>query len=192
MNLIMIDPGHGGSAPGAVVEGAVEKDINLSVSLELAQILSSVWDNYIPILTRYTDTTLTLRDRCAFERTYNPLCFVSIHCNAATSEQANGFEVFTTVGETAADKLATKVLDEVKKSFPGLKIRSDVSDGDEDKEANFAVLRGTKSPAILVECGFLSNDREREMLLGHQFHVRIAAAIAYGITRWNVAREGTA
>lgn len=184
MNLVMVDPGHGGTDFGASVEGVNEKDINLAISLELAQMLAGSWTEYVPVLTRYTDTAMPLSNRCVLERVYNPSCFVSIHCNAASSGMAKGFEVFTTKGVTRADALATKVLEEIKARFPGMVLRTDFQDGDPDKEENFQVLKGTRSPAVLVECGFVSNVEERALLATKQFQIRVAAALAYGIARW--------
>lgn len=190
MHLIMINPGHGGAASGAVVDGVQEKDLNLAVSLELAQVLATTWSGFIPILTRYTDITTTLKDCCFMEHTYAPACFVSIHFNAATSEYAKGFEVFTTKGETPADSLASKVFEEVVLKFPNMALRPDYSDADPDKEENFAVLRGTNCPAILVECAFLSNKEELAQAVTRQFQSNMAAAIAFGITRWVVETRG--
>jgi len=186
MTTVVIDPGHGGSQTGATVDGIAEKNINLAISLELAQVLAETWGNYLPILTRYTNTNITLHRRCKFANIIAPECFVSVHCNSFSSGKPRGFEIFTTRGVTQADKLANTIFKEVKFMLPNLPMRPDISDGDLDKEAGFEVLRGTKCPAVLVECGFMSNKSDLDMLLSKTFQLRLASALAAGITGWTL------
>jgi N-acetylmuramoyl-L-alanine amidase len=89
--------------------------------------------------------------------------------------------VWTSVGNTGADPYASWVFRTIRKYFPEMRGRVDMSDGDEDKEAGFVVLRKTIMPAILVEMAFISNPEEEQMLAMPEFRMRMAAAIAEGI-----------
>ena len=103
--------------------------------------------------------------------------YISVHANAAGVESAHGWEVFTTVGETKSDKLATVFYDEMKKQFPERRFRKDNSDGDVDKESNFWVLRKVIMPAVLTENFFMTNEDEcKNILMNDDAIDRIAYA----------------
>lgn len=185
MKLILLDPGHSGPIePGAVgPAGTMEADITLQVSEMIQQELPA--GKFRSILTRTAaidDDGLSWRADMANE--YGADAFVSIHCNAAGSPAAHGFEVFTTPGATAADALAASILSAIEEAIPELAMRPDRSDGDADKEANFQVLRQTDCPAVLVELAFISNPKEEQLLLNPGFLRRYAKAIALGIDRY--------
>lgn len=95
--------------------------------------------------------------------------FVSIHNNAAGCGQwmsARGWEAWTSKGQTMGDKLADCLYDAAQKHLPaGTKIRTDLTDGDRDKEGNLAVVRGTKCAACLTENLFQDNREDVEYLL---------------------------
>ncbi|MDE7180566.1 MAG: N-acetylmuramoyl-L-alanine amidase [Muribaculaceae bacterium] len=102
------------------------------------------------------------------------VCVVSIHNNAAGNGQqwlnATGFEVWTSKGQTMGDKLADCLYDSAEKVlsglFPGvLKIRTDYSDGDRDKESNFTILHRSKCAAALTENFFMDNRADVAWLL---------------------------
>ena len=84
--------------------------------------------------------------------------YVSVHANGFPNETANGWSVFTSIGETKSDKIATILFEKANKEFPNEYMRKDTySDGDVDKEANFWVLSKTIMPAILSENFFMTN-----------------------------------
>jgi len=99
--------------------------------------------------------------------------YVSMHSNGFNKESANGYSVYTSEGETKSDKVATIFIDSMKESFPDHKLRKDTRDGDEDKEAQFYVLRKTSCPAILIENFFMTNKRECDLLLDPDFQDKI-------------------
>jgi len=86
---------------------------------------------------------------------YKNCIYVSIHVNASGSDgkwhQGTGWEVFTSVGKTKADELATCLYNAAKANFKDAKMRTDFSDGDPDKEAHLYVLKNTHCPAVLTE-----------------------------------------
>ncbi len=187
----MIPATNGGHDPGAVnlSVGAQEKDINLQVATVLHQAL--LWAGHSSRMTRDGDRYLTLSDRVALANVQRPDAFVSIHCNAAANKQAVGMEVWTSPGQTAADALATAIGQELMKAFISTPFRRDDSDGDLDKEGRLYVLTQTRCPAVLVECGFISNDEEARRLMEPGTIQELARAIALGISLWTEKqREG--
>lgn len=95
--------------------------------------------------------------------------YVSIHVNAAGNDNqwhtGTGWECITSSGKTNSDKLATCLYDAASKNLSGIKIRTDFSDGDSDKEANLYVLKNTKCPAVLTENLFQDNKADVDYLL---------------------------
>lgn len=187
---IIIDPGHGGRDSGAVsADGqTMEKDIVLTVSKRIAELLRPYGEI---TMTREDDTFLTLSGRA---RKANNLGadLLSIHCNAGGG---TGFEVFTSPGQTSSDPWATTILDELHTSFPNRAVRTDLSDGDPDKEGRFTVLTKTRHSAVLVELGFIDTDEGRFFLNAPTNQELMAQAIAkatlrhYGITAGKTARR---
>lgn len=192
---IVLDPGHGGRDPGAVgrVLRLKESDVNLQAALLLRERLAAV--GHEVILTRSSDAQLVpgqknadLTARAEVANRNGADCFVSIHCNSHTGTTARGFEVWTSRGQTSSDALATAIIRSVRAQFPGMYIRQDWSDGDPDKEANFAVLVRTRCPAVLVETAFLSNGEDERFLSSATNLSRMAAAMAAGIEAWGTTR----
>lgn len=181
---IMIDPGHGGHDSGAVSpDGLRESEVNLVVGRMLAALFSANGD-HVARMTRYVDSFVSLDERCDIANRDAADAFVSIHANSATAPQANGFEVWTSPGLTAADDLATRIFLALRAALPERRARVDLSDGDPDKEARFAVLVGTRMPAVLIELGFLSNPVESRLLGDLGFLSRSAEAIWSGVLDW--------
>lgn len=176
---ICIDPGHGGAAFGAVAGQLKEKDINLTASLYLGAVLNSV--GYEVVFTRSEDVDVSLSERSFASNLAGCSLFISMHCNSHTTPNATGFEVFTSPGQTAADPIATSVLEMVASDGHGLTMRTDPGDGDPDKEARFAVLIGTNAPALLVELEFLSSPHGQALLTDNAMLFSLLDSIAAGV-----------
>ena len=110
---------------------------------------------------------ISLKERC---RRVNAICrqigndqviLLSIHVNAAGNGQnwldARGWSCFSTRGKTKADALATCLYEAAKNHLPGMKIRTDFTDGDPDIEKDFYIIRHTRCPAVLTENLFMDN-----------------------------------
>ena len=120
---------------------------------------------------------LSLRCKIVNElvKQYKDCIYVSIHVNAAASDgkwhDATGWEVYTSVGETKADELATCLYNAAKFNMKDKKMRTDYSDGDPDKEAHLYVLKHTNCPAVLTENFFQDNKKDVDYLLSDEgFH----------------------
>lgn len=130
----------------------------------------------IPLHHPYEDTPLKNRTDYAnklYKQGQNGI-LISIHANAG---KGTGFEVYTSPGNTKSDMIAEFIYMEVKKRFPGYKLRPDIRDGDPDKEAPFWMLTKSAMPAVLIECGFFDNPDDAEMMMDGIFQDKIAAII---------------
>lgn len=187
---IVIDPGHGAPDSGAIgPHGTREADINLSVGIALSKELCR--RGHVASLTRSGPRRLIadnrgadLSARPAFSNRIGADCFVSLHCNGAANAAANGFEIYTTIGQDRSDALATEIFRAWSNVFSTQRKRTDYADGDPDKEANLRVLRECHAPAVLVEMAFISNPVEEQWLRNPTNHREVAAAISEGIERW--------
>jgi len=108
--------------------------------------------------------------------------FISVHNNAGGGE---GTEIFTSIGNTKSDLFAESILNEIKVLYPDRKIRSDLKDGDKDKEDNFYVIKYTSMPAILIEYGFFDNRKDYEFLSNRNNIDKLAKATIDGIIKIN-------
>ena len=178
--LIVIDAGHGGQDMGtqSLAEPKTqEKHLTLTTTLMLNQYLKKL--GYQTLLTRAEDFFVPLDLRSAFANSNKASLFVSVHYNSAPSTQAEGVEVYfyqSDKDKTRSDKskqLAEKVLNRV--------IANTHAKSRGVKHGNFAVIRETKMPAILVEGGFVTNDRELRNLRNPEYLKKIAESIAQGI-----------
>ena len=166
---VFIDAGHGGTDPGAVGNRLKEKDIVLSIATKLGALLNG---RGISIkYSRTNDTYLSLEERARLANAWGADLFVSIHANSATSS-VRGTECYThPTANTATKTLSGNVSRAIANKF-GISNRG-------HKEANFAVLRLSNMPSILVETAFISNSSDANLLNTRQadFSVTIANSI---------------
>ncbi len=168
---IYIDPGHGGSDPGAIGNGLQEKDIVLPISLKIGEILKK--HNVEVVYSRTTDVYMSLEDRVIKANQANVDIFVSVHINAYSNPAANGIETFSYPGSTKnSDKLAEAIQNELVNARLFKSNRG-------TKTENFYVLRETKMTAALTELGFITNSDDVQVLKTKE--KEIAEAVARGI-----------
>jgi N-acetylmuramoyl-L-alanine amidase len=179
---ICLDPGHGGEDSGAVGPGGLhESDAALAISMYVRRGLLDQGDDVI--CTRDADDFVSLTGRCELANAQGADQFISIHCNAFTDPDVEGYEVWTSRGVTDADAIAQRLFDSIGGAFPKLRPRMDITDGDSDFEKGFAVLVGTSMPAVLIECAFISNLIEERWLGDVGWKMRMAGAIVSGLRR---------
>lgn len=167
---ICLDPGHGGSDPGAVgPSGVREKDITLAVAQQAAEHLRR--HSVRVVLTRERDEDVSLAERCRIANEFGADLFLSVHCNSADSAAAHGTE--TWYMSAAGEKLATKVQAELVAALG----RADRG----VKKGNLYVLRNTRAPAALMEMAFVNNPEEEKLLTSGDFRERAAQGLAKGI-----------
>lgn len=187
---VLIDNGHGSNTPGKrspdgrLREYAYTREIAERLVMELRK-------NGIDaerIVKEEIDVPLAERCRRANEYKASEAILVSIHCNAAGNGSdwmsARGWEAWTSVGKTKADKLATCLYENAEYCLPGMKIRKDMTDGDQDKESGFYILKHTKCPAVLTENLFQDNQKDVEFLLSEEGKLAIVNMHVWGIMKY--------
>lgn len=169
---IVVDPGHGGEDPGALGRGPMpEKAINLDIARNLATELRDRGANVT--LTRSGDRFISLDARAALADRTGADLFISIHADSSKKSSVQGMTIY--IGRNASGesrRAAQAVAGALERN--GLELRGVNS-------AGYRVLVGHSRPAMLIECGFVSNRAEAERLASASYRARIAAAIAEGV-----------
>lgn len=177
MKKIIIDPGHGGTDPGAVYKGYLEKNFTFDISLSAANYLEHHYQAAKVYLTRKTDKTVTLNERSVFANDLDADLFVSVHVNAGGG---TGFESFIYTNAGSKTGMIRKTIhDEVSDFF---KQQGGFPDRGK-KVANFSVIRNTKMPAVLLENLFIDNPKDIAQLLLPGFTEKLGVTIARGIVK---------
>lgn len=179
--VIIVDAGHGGKDAGtnSKKDGYEEKELTLETAFLIADCLKQL--GYKTVMTRKQDTFVSLDARAEIANAIEADLFVSIHYNYSVSNEAEGIEVFYyKEGKTPpspriahSKELGQEVLKKI--------VKQTGADSRGVKQANFAVVRETKMPAILIEAGFLSNPAERARIHDHKYRHSLAQGIAQGI-----------
>lgn len=195
---VIVDAGHGGEDGGTCsADGVLEKDINLSVSLYLYELLKC--SGYNVIMTRTDDeqigdNTLStirqrkisdVRKRLEMTKTYPDSLFVSIHQNYYSSSRYSGAQVFYSSKSPDSRLLA----DSIQNSIVGL-----LQNGNDRKikeiGTNVYLLYNCENPAVMVECGFLSNSEEAKLLTTDDYQKKVAFSVACGIIKFLEEENG--
>ena len=192
----VLDSGHGGVIDGIyqtegkrspiwpdgtqLFEGESNRDFVLRITKELEERNIS----YVNLIDNQLDTPLKIRTDLANMLNVNEqkkgkkkriMIYVSIHSDAFNRQNARGWSVYTSPGQTLSDKVADTFAKTWREEFPLGKLRTDARDGDVDKEAKFWVLTKTVMPAILTENFFMTNPREcKEILMSEEGRKKIA------------------
>lgn len=186
---VIIDAGHGGFDGGAsAIDGTAEKDINLEIALHVAAFLRFYGCDVIMTRTEDIGTEddesanissrkkSDLSNRLQLMSDNQDAIYVSIHLNKFTTSAANGAQVFYTKNYTQARDLAQCIQDNVTQLLQPDNVRV-IKQGTNSTY----LLKNAKVPAVIVECGFLSNAAELEKLKSAEYQSQMAFAIAGGI-----------
>lgn len=185
--LWILDAGHGGmdekgyrTAPAKMFKHDTftiyEGVVNRLITKKLSDKLTAANIDWAYVFDDIEDTTLQQRVITA-DAIYGKdvrSVYLSVHSN---SGGGSGNEIFTSPGQTNSDKLANIFCNIYQQCLSEFKFRSDKSDGDADKEADFYVLRKTDCPALLVENLFFDNKKEAEFLLSEEGQERISECL---------------
>ncbi len=182
---IVVDAGHGGTDPGKIgINDALEKDINLSLALKLRDILEK--KDIKVVLTRDSDTALhsenatnkkaeDMQNRCALISETNPIFTISLHQNSYTTEDVKGAQVFYYEQSEEGKKLAEFIQASLVERVDPENTRSTKAND------SYYLLKKTPTPTVIVECGFLSNPIEADLLLTEEYQEKLVRAIYMGI-----------
>ncbi|MBU0715527.1 MAG: N-acetylmuramoyl-L-alanine amidase [Verrucomicrobia bacterium] len=195
--VIVLDPGHGGNDKGAnnMRRGIQEKQIVLELAKDVRGILKRY--NLDVRLTRWQDVNLSLDERSQYAAQVRADLFVSIHLNSANSSKPSGIEthIMPLAGYPITANASVSSRDRV--AFPGNRhdeanmvlgymlqkslLKYTRAEDRGVRRSRFYVIKCAPCPAALVECGFISNCKEREKLMQTEYKDRIAKALAEGI-----------
>ena len=181
MAKIYLDPGHGGSDPGAVANGLKEKDLVLSIAKYARNYLQNNYKGVTVRMSRSTDKHLTLTQRANDANRWGADVFVSIHINAGGGV---GYEDYIYNGKVSSN--THKLQDAIHKKVAPLFTRDRGQ-----KRANFAVVRQTKMPAVLTENGFIDNKTDANFLSKKSNLKKIGEAHAKGIAVYLGLEKGS-
>lgn len=186
--VVVIDAGHGGMDPGKVgINDALEKEINLSIATRLKTLLEQ--NGVLVVMTRQEDKDLAsenasnrknedLRERVKLIQETAPALMVSIHQNSYPEADVDGAQVFY-YSASEEGKLLGKVVQE--------QLKSELDDGNHrvaKANKDYYLLKKSGCPAVIVECGFLSNPKEAELLTTEEYQEKLAFAIHLGIMEY--------
>ena len=189
---IFLDPGHGGSDPGAISGGVREKDLTLSVYNKVSSKLASL--GYTVLTSRNVDKDVDLVDRADQANKANADMLLSIHFNAGGRGIARGIETY--YYQATADRVPKinkenhnnpERLERSRKLANKVQQNLLYQTGANDrgvKRASFTVLRETSIPSILVELGFIDNPEERNKIKTNEYQERLANGIVDGIVEY--------
>ena len=186
--LIIIDAGHGGEDSGAVgVGGVLEKDLNLTIARTVGEQLEK--EGYLVVYTRSDDKMLygedenikgirkisDLKNRCKIAESYPEAIFVSIHMNSFGDAKYSGLQVYYSTKNEDSGYLASSIQGKVRELLQPENTRNTKPGKD------IYILENIPNNAVLVECGFLTNDEECKKLSEKEYQNRLSFAIVCGI-----------
>lgn len=184
---VVIDVGHGGEDPGKVgINNALEKDVNLAIAQYLAQNLKTA--GYSVLLTRETDVSLAdtdasnqklsdLQNRVSLFASAAPLAVVSIHQNSYPSESVHGTQVFYSPSKESKE-LASCIQNQC------IRLLDPENHRTIKENRDYYLFQHTTCPIVIVECGFLSNHREANLLINEDYQQKTAWAIYMGTVQF--------
>jgi N-acetylmuramoyl-L-alanine amidase len=172
---VIIDAGHGGKDRGAVWGGVRESDLNLKVARRVEASLKS--RGYPVTMIRRSDVFVDLRRRSQISNRYRNCIFISIHFNATSHTGVRGVETFYVGkrGRFLAKTIQSHLVGNLKVRDRGYKFK------------RFSVLNDTLCPAVLVECGFISNSYERSRCNSSSYQAAAARSIVSGVEAYDRA-----
>ena len=193
--VIIIDAGHGGEDGGAVgADGTNEKEINLKIALKLNDILSVM--GYQTRMVRKTDISIhngsantlrekkvsDIRNRTAIMEEYKNCFYVSIHQNKYEDSRIWGAQTFYSPNDETSKTLAQFI----QKSI-ATKIQPDNKRVIKESGTSIYVLYNATKPAVMVECGFISNPNELSQLKTEEYQSKMAFSITSGIINYYIS-----
>ena len=184
--VVIIDAGHGGEDGGAIGKnGVFEKDINLKIAKKIFEKLSQL--NINCVLTRETDIllydrtqdyegrkkALDMQARKRIAESYDNVIFISIHQNSFPEERYSGFQAYYSTNSSDSRVLATLIENSIRTSLqPNNRRASKASNG------NIYLLDHLNCTSVLLECGFISNIEECELLCNEEYQNKLCNVIS--------------
>ena len=179
--VIVVDPGHGGEDPGKVgTNDVLEKDLNLQIAKKVADLLESA--EIKVVMTRENDKVPDIKKQDLEQRVKlindtNPTLALCIHQNSYPDSAIRGAQVFYHTATAEAEDIASVIQEQLR--------TVDTENTRQIKENDtYYMLKNTKVPTVIVECGFLTNPEEAGKLTQDDYQQQLAQAICEGIVKW--------
>lgn len=170
-----LDPGHGGTDPGAVKGSFVEKAMNLEVALKVKKLLEGTVKVF---MTRSSDVFVALKDRTHMLDNADTDLNISIHHNGAATEKAKGFEIYYFTGSKQGELLAKSLEAEFIKSRPKRYVGPGMMAG--SNKGDYWMTRSTRAPTLITEYGFVTSPIDQaEMNMDKQAHEIATGVLNY-------------
>jgi N-acetylmuramoyl-L-alanine amidase len=167
---VVIDAGHGGYDRGGIPgQRVAEKEMTLDVAQRLKKVLSA--SGYRVVMTRDSDVFVPLGTRVAIANSYSDAIFVSVHFNSAKRSGASGIETYF------YDRESLPLASAIHYFVAG----GAASSNRNVRRRGYYVLRKNRNPAVLVECGFLTNPSEAALAQSASYRQKLAEEIAAGV-----------
>lgn len=176
-DTVILDPGHGAHDRGAAIGYVYEKHLALDTARRVEELLKK--EGLKVIMSRSRDVFIPLQDRSALGNSRRNAIFVSIHYNYNRGGSGAGAETYYHFSSSymLAAYIQAYLVQRTNMTNRGV------------KSAGFHVIRATsKNPAVLVECGFVSNSTERARMMTGEYRARIAEGIAQGIVAFKKSK----
>jgi N-acetylmuramoyl-L-alanine amidase len=181
---LYLDPGHGGSDPGAQGNGLREKDIALDIALKIRSILRNNYENVEIRMSRTSDISKSLAQRTNEANSWGADYYLSIHCNAYNGS-AEGYEDFihSSLSDFSASAKYQDIMHAEIINVNQLRNRG-------QKKANFHVLREATMPSLLTENGFIDNGHDAALMKQSSWRQKVAQGHVKGLARaFNLKRK---
>ncbi len=187
--VIIIDAGHGGFDPGAKYRDLTEKDINLQIARRLADIFAL--DGYQVVMTRQEDVSTDtagetiaqkkrsdLQNRLAVMKQYPGSIFLSIHQNAFVGK-SSGSQIFYRYNCSQSEQLALAIQNSISAN-----LQKDNKREHKATKNDYYLIRNATVPAVLIECGFLSDEKEAKLLQDAEYQQKLCLCIFNGVRQY--------
>lgn len=189
--VVVIDAGHGGEDGGASANGVLEKDVNLAIALKLRDMLKlsgyevkmvreddiSVYDSSASTVREKKVSDMKNRVKLINSNPENIL--ISIHQNKFEQSKYSGAQMFYSKNNPKSEKLAESIRQSVTSLLQPENSRELKAD-----DGSVYILKNAQVPAVIVECGFLSNEQEAKKLSSEKYQSEMAFAIYCGFINW--------
>lgn len=175
--LIAVDAGHGGQDSGVCYfpDDLIEKEINLDMAFRLRDALQAAGADVL--LTRSDDRFVPLDERAGIANQAQADLFISLHVNQIPGHpECFGAQTFYFPNSQPAESLARSIQEEL--------LAVDPENYRQIQPGEYKVLRLTNMPGVIVEIGFMTNARDRELLQGDEYRDAITGAIVAGIVKY--------
>jgi N-acetylmuramoyl-L-alanine amidase len=186
--LVVVDAGHGGYDGGAVANGIVEKTLSLQLARLLQQELAEAGVRVL--MTRSTDRFLELEERCQIAAEARAAAFVSLHLNTSSAPGVSGIETYYSshtglvFGQVRGEPRKARAAEALARLVQRRAVASVEAEDRGIKDSQILVVKRSPCPAVLVECGFLTNKEEANLLSRKSYQNQLVRGIREGVVEF--------